>query len=124
MSFKTTLEQRIRTLETTLTRLRASEKFTCRPGQPIENSTIALLQELTEEAKEITAQTKAEGDLRTALASILARLRIADLGARLRGEVDDGTQTNVLNVHLDTASALGIAEMYIARHGKGNRNEY
>jgi uncharacterized tellurite resistance protein B-like protein len=83
------------------------------------NSTIALLQELTEEAKEITQQTMAAGDPRTALASILVRLRIADLGARLRGEVDDGTQTNVLNVHLDAETAVRLAETYLARHTEG-----
>ena len=51
--------------------------------------------------------------------------RVAELRARLRGEIDEKTITNVLHVHFDADTAKRVAETYLARTRKVNRmNDY
>jgi hypothetical protein len=74
------------------------------------------LEELKQEATLITEQAKTAGDLSTALASIRVRCSITELAARLRGDLDPRSPTNILNITLDPETARRIAETYLARH--------
>ena len=64
----------------------------------------------------ITEQAKTARDLRTALASIRVRCCIVELAAKLRGDLDERSPTNILNVNLDSETAKRIAETYLDRH--------
>lgn len=113
------LEKRVRTVETKLNRLRLNKRSGCRSGQLINNGaadSLGQLEELQQEAQRIEEQAEASEDYRTALAAIRERCRIVELKARLRGELDERSQTNVLNVHLDSDTVKRIAETYLARH--------
>jgi hypothetical protein len=79
-------------------------------------SWIEELEEMTQEAKRITEQAKTAGDLRTAVACIRLRCGITELGAKLGGDLDERSPTNILNVTLDSETARRIAETYLERH--------
>jgi hypothetical protein len=113
-----TLEKRIGMLEK-LNLLKRQEKQS--PGSVERTncgtpSWVQELEEMTQEAKRITEQTKTTGDVRTALASIRVRCCIAELTAKLRGDLDERSPTNILNVNLDSETARRIAETYLERH--------
>ena len=114
-----TLEDRMRTLETKLNRLRPNKEGGTQLGQPMNSgaaNSLGQLVELQQEAKVITEQAKTARDLRTALASIRVRCCIVELAAKLRGDLDERSPTNILNVNLDSETAKRIAETYLDRH--------
>jgi len=76
------------------------------------------LRELTYEARRLKAKAEREGDLRTALAAVRELYRIVELMARLRGELREGVEARILNVHLDPETARRIADTFLARHPK------
>jgi hypothetical protein len=78
-------------------------------------SWVVELEELTQEAKLITEQAKTAGDSRTALASIRVRCCIVELAAKLLGDLDERSPTNILNINLDYETGKRIAETYLAR---------
>jgi hypothetical protein len=113
-----TVTKRVTTLENTLTRLRLGQKSGCRSGEQMDDSTVPVLkqfQKLAQETKRIKEKAVASEDYRTALACIREHCRILELIARLGGELDEKTQTNILNVTLDSGTGKRIAEMYLAR---------
>jgi hypothetical protein len=112
------IPKRVRTLEAMATQPRLNQG-SIRPGQQMNDgpvSWVGQLEELMQEAKLITEQAKAAGDQRTALASIRMRRDIVELEAKLMGELDERSPTNILNVNLDPESLKRIAETYLARH--------
>ena len=114
-----TLEDRMRTLETKLNRLRPNKECGTQLGKPINSgaaNSLGQLEELQQEAKVITEQAKTARDLRTALASIRVRCCIVELAAKLRGDLDERSPTNILTVNLDSETAKRIAETYLDRH--------
>jgi hypothetical protein len=114
-----TLEKRIRTLETMCPRQRL-DKQSGGPAAPQLNdgtgSWLEELEELTQQARLIMEQAKAAGDQRTALASIRVRCCIVELRAKLRGDLDESSTTNILNLNLNSETARRIAETYLERH--------
>jgi hypothetical protein len=113
-----TVTKRVTKLENTLTGLRLGKKSGCRCGEQMDDSTVPLpkqLQKLAQETKQIKEQAVASEDYRTALACIREHCRILELIARLGGELDEKTQTNNLDVTLDSGTGKRIAEMYLAR---------
>ncbi len=64
----------------------------------------------------MTEQAKTEGDRHTALASIRVRCCIIELAAKLTGDLEERSSTNIVNVNLDSEAAQRIAEVYLARH--------
>ena len=112
------LEKRVRTLETMLTRQRLKKEPSGEQPNHGAASLLEQLEGLTQEANRMKEQAEAEGDFRTALAAISLMCRIVELAAKLRGELDEKIQTNVLNLHLDPDTANRIAETYLARHKK------
>lgn len=124
-----TLEKRVRTLETTLTRQRLDNWLGCRSVQPLNSGAapwVRELEELSQEARTMTDQAKNAGDLRTALASIRVRCFILELAAKLRGDLDERNPTNIVNVTLDSDAAQRIAETYLKRHKppEGSDDDY
>jgi hypothetical protein len=114
-----TLEKRLRILEMTSTRLRLGKRSRCRSPQLIDGGAgpwLGELEELKQEATLITEQAKTAGDLPTAIASIRVRCCITELAARLRGDLDERSPTNILNITLDPESARRIAQTYLERH--------
>jgi hypothetical protein len=111
------LQKRVRTLET-LIRQTGNNALPCgsvERGNAGRTSLLERFDELTRETERIQAQTEAVGDHRAALLGIQTRCKIFELMARLRGELDDRSQTNVVNVHLDPDTAKRMAETYLAR---------
>ena len=114
-----TLEQRMRSLETKLARVKVNKTEVSRSGQSNNYGmpdSLGQLDELTHEADRMKQQAEAEGDFRTALAAISLMCRIVELAAKLRGELDETSRMNVLSVHLDADTAKRIAETYLSRH--------
>jgi hypothetical protein len=110
------LQKRVMTLET-LTR-QPGESLICGSVERVNTGKTSLLEqldELTREAGRIQAQAEAIRDHRTALLCIRTRCQIIELMARLGGELEDRSQTNVVNVHLDPETAKRMAETYLAR---------
>jgi hypothetical protein len=113
-----TVSKRVTTLENNLTRLRLEQRSSRRSGEQMDDSTAPVLkqlQKLAQETKRIKEQTEASGNYRMALACIHELCRILELVAKLGGELDEKTQTNILNVNLDSETGKRIAEMYLAR---------
>ena len=117
------LERRIRALELKSTPLKGASS---RAGQPITDDTISVLGELEEQAREIRLieeQALVAGDHRLFLACVREFCRVAELSARLRGEIEEKTTTNVLNIHLDAETAERVARTYLARRNKLESHE-
>jgi len=113
------LERRIRALEQKSTPLKGASSGA---SQPITDDTISLLGELEELAREIRLireQALVAGDNRLVLACAREFCRVAELSARLRGEIKE----NTLHVHLDAKTAKRIAEIYLARRKKLESHE-
>jgi hypothetical protein len=68
------------------------------------------------DAVQIEKRAVARGDDGTALAAIREVCRIAELIARIRGKLDESSQTNILNVTIDPETAKRIAEIYVKRN--------
>jgi hypothetical protein len=117
------LERRIRALELKSTRFTGASSGT---GQPITDNTVTLLEELEDVAREIRLireEALAAGHDRLVLACSREFCRVAELSARLRGEIEETTTTNVLNVHLDADTAERVARTYLARRKKLESHE-
>jgi len=67
------------------------------------------------DANLIMVQAKTRGDSRTALASIRVQYGILELEAKLRGDLDERSPTNLINVALDPQTAKRMAETYLER---------
>ena len=120
-----TLEKRVRTLEIRFTGLRRNNGRSCRSGEVTSYSTAALLKKIMDEAWRLKELAEAAGEHRLALACLHSIYQFAEFAARLAGELDDRSQTNVLNVCLDPATATRIAETYLNRDKlKGPQNEF
>lgn len=110
--------KRVKTLENTLARLRLGQKASCRSANEPDDSTLPVLtqlQKLALETKQIKEETVASGDYRTALACVRELSHILELIAKLGGELDEKTQTNILQLNIDAGTGERIAEMYLAR---------
>lgn len=113
-----TLEKRIRTLERASSRQELDKTRSAGEMDYGTSSWDTELVELRKAAKLITEEAKALGHLPTALVAIRVRCCIVELSARLRGQLNDRTPTNIVNVTVDSETAKRIAEMYLARSGK------
>lgn len=112
----TTLEKRVRTLETLCTRVRQKEQGTPTSGQQMNIETptwVNEVEELTQKARLITDQAMMADDLGKALAAIRTRCCILELSAKLSGHLDERNSTNILNLNLDSETARRIAETYL-----------
>src|SRR5438477_2902003 len=123
MSMDHALERRIRALEQKSTSLKGASSGA---SQPITGDTSSLLGELEELAREIGLIREGAlvaGDDRLVLACAREFCRVAELSARLRGEIEEKTTTNVLLVHLDAETAERMAKTYLARREKLESHE-
>jgi len=111
------LEKRVRALEIQSTAVTAKPQPSRRSGQLTNCSTSDLLKELRAEVWKIKERAEAAGDERLALHCVRLLFESVEFEAKLRGELDDRPQTNVLNVNFDPAIAVRMAQTYLARHG-------
>ena len=110
------LEKRVRALEIQSTAVTARPQPTRRSGLK-SCSTSDLLEELRADVWKIKERAEAAGDERLALHCVRLLFESVEFEAKLRGELDDRPQTNVLNVNFDPAIAVRMAQTYLARHG-------
>ena len=110
------LEKRVRALEIQSTAVTARPQPTRRSGLK-SCSTPDLLEELRADVWKIKERAEAAGDERLALHCVRLLFESVEFEAKLRGELDDRPQTNVLNVNFDPAIAVRMAQTYLARHG-------
>jgi hypothetical protein len=110
------LEKRIRRLEISLLqRLATSDRRSVQQATNGVAHWVRKLEKLAMDANLIMVQAKTRGDSRTALASIRVQCGILELEAKLRGDLDERSPTNILNVALDPQTAKRIAETYLER---------
>jgi hypothetical protein len=110
--------KRVTALENSLARLRLGLKATCRSANEPDDSTLPVLmqlQKLALETNRIKEETVASGDYRAALACVRELCRVLELIAKLGGELDEKTQTNILQLNIDAGTGERIAQMYLAR---------
>jgi hypothetical protein len=69
---------------------------------------------LRDEAKRLQAAAEQRGDVRTAIAALRELTRLAELLARIAGDVK-APQVNVLNITVDEATARRMAETFLSR---------
>jgi hypothetical protein len=74
------------------------------------------LRALTIEAKHLKGKAELAGDYRTALLAVRELCRIVELVAKLRGELDERAEINVVNFQLDAETAKKIGNTFLARH--------
>jgi hypothetical protein len=74
------------------------------------------LRSLTVEAQRLKEKAETAGDFRTALAAVRELCRIVELVAKLRGELNERPEINVMNFQLDAETAKKIGETFLARH--------
>jgi len=110
------LEKRVRALEIQSTAVTAKPQPSRRSGLK-SCSTSELLEELRADVWKIKERAEAAGDERLALHCVRLLFESVEFEAKLRGELDDRPQTNVLNVNFDPAIAVRMAQTYLARHG-------
>lgn len=91
-------------------------------GQAFELASEARATDVTEkiaklqsEAQRQQQQARADGDPERVLLWARERRLLVELEARVRGEVKDGSETNVVNFNLDAATAERMAKMFLAR---------
>lgn len=109
------LEKRIRRLEISLLqRLATSDRRSVQQATNGVAHWVRKLEKLAMDANLIMVQAKTRGDFRTALASIRVQCGILELEAKLRGDLDERSPTNI-NVTLDPQTAKRIAETYLER---------
>jgi hypothetical protein len=78
-------------------------------------SVLKFVHDLVEKGKWFMDQSEQKGDLRTAMTGLRELTRMAELLGKLTGEIDQRSETNVLNVHVSPEAAARIAETYLAR---------
>ena len=110
------LEKRVRALEIQSTAVTAKPQPSRRSGLK-SCSTSDLLEELRADVWKIKERAEAAGDERLALHCVRLLFESVEFEAKLRGELDDRPQTNVLNVNFGPAIAVRMAQTYLARHG-------
>jgi len=81
------------------------------------------LEQLRREVRLIEEEAFSEGDYRLALACVRESWRLIELVAKLRGDLDAQSTTNVLQLHLDADTAKKIAETYLSRREGLNADE-
>jgi len=109
------LEKRIRRLEISLLqRLATSDRRSVQQATNGVAHWVRKLEKLAMDANLIMVQAETRGDSRTALASIRVQCGILELEAKLRGDLDERSPTNI-NVTLDPQTAKRIAETYLER---------
>ena len=109
------LEKRIRRLEISLLqRLATSDRRSVQQATNGVAHWVRKLEKLAMDANLIMVQAKTRGDSRTALASIRVQCGILELEAKLRGDLDERSPTNI-NVTLDPQTAKRMAETYLER---------
>jgi hypothetical protein len=79
------------------------------------------LSTLTQDAVQIEKRAVLRGDDDTALSAMREICRIVELSARLSGEIEDKSTTNVLNVNMDSETATRILKIYEKRHTNTER---
>jgi hypothetical protein len=79
------------------------------------SSVLAFVRGLVAKAHQFTDAAEQKGDLRTAMSGLRELTRMAELLAKLTGELDQRSETNVLNVHVTPEAAAKIAETYLLR---------
>ena len=112
------LEKRIKALETLITRLSLHRGQGCQSLERMNNGTASGFGELDEMAqavKVIKERAEIAGEYRTALACVHELCRIVELRAKLRGELNERSATNILNVNLDPETAARMAQIYLQR---------
>jgi hypothetical protein len=114
------LEKRVRALEIQSTAVTAKPQPSRRSGLK-SCSTSDLLEELRADVWRIKERAEAAGDERLALHCVRLLFDSIEFEAKLRGEVDDRPQTNVMNLNFDPAIAVRMAQTYLARHGAGEQ---
>ena len=72
------------------------------------------LRTLAVEANRLKSQAEESGNVRAAIAALREITRLIELRAKIAGELKEG-QVNVINVHLDDATATRMAEVYLSR---------
>jgi hypothetical protein len=77
---------------------------------------VEQLQNLTSEAQRLKEKAETDGDFRTALAAVRELCRIVELVAKLRGELNESPEINVVNFQLDAETAKKIGDTFLARH--------
>jgi hypothetical protein len=73
------------------------------------------LKRLTADARRIQEKAERAEDYRAALAAVRELIRIIDLVARLSGDLQARTETNVLNLNVSPDTATRMAEIYLSR---------
>jgi hypothetical protein len=74
------------------------------------------LKGLTNAATRIKQKAESKKDYRTALAAVRELCRIVELVAKLRGELNERAEINLVNFQLDAETARRIGETFLARH--------
>ncbi len=78
---------------------------------------VSQLGQLTEDARRIQEKAERSQNFSAALGAIRELVRIVELLAKLRGELNERAQTNIVNVRVvDPDTARRIAEVYLLRH--------
>lgn len=72
------------------------------------------LRTLAIEANRLKSQAEESGNVRAAIAALREITRLIELRAKIAGELKEA-QVNVINVHLDDATATRMAEVYLSR---------
>jgi hypothetical protein len=72
------------------------------------------LRALAVEANRLKAEAEKSGNVRAAIAALREITRLIELRAKIAGKLKEG-QVNVINVHLDDATATRMAEIYLSR---------
>jgi hypothetical protein len=77
---------------------------------------VEQLRALTIKAKYLKGKSELAGDHRTALLAVRELRRIVELVAKLRGELDERAEIDVVNFQLDAETAKKIGNTFLARH--------
>lgn len=85
-----------------------------RSNQARSEDLMQYLLHLRSEAKRLQAAAEEKGDIRTALTAVREQTRLADLMAKIAGEIKPST-TQVLNMSVDQDTARRIATTFLAR---------
>ena len=109
-----TIQKRVGQLENALTHL--GQRSTDGQDHHDLPALIRELSTLTQHATQIEQRAFARGDDGTALAAMREACRIVELIARLGGELDEKSITNIVNVNINPETAQRIAEIYAKRN--------
>ena len=79
------------------------------------SNVLSFVRGLVAKAHQFTDLAEQKGDLRTAMSGLRELTRMAELLAKLTGELEQRGETNIVNVHVTPEAAAKIAETYLAR---------